>query len=95
MTGLKIDQRSPAAIGRAVQNCHPQQSVHIVNAIIAKFKAGKKDVAEFWILLHGQFVYIRYFPVFDDSGNYKGLIEVSQEISRIKALEGEQRLLDW
>lgn len=94
-TPHRIFKRSPAVIGRAVQNCHPPQSVHVVNDIIAKFKAGEKDVAEFWIQLNGLFVYIRYFPVFDEDGKYRGIIEVSQEITRIKALEGERRLLDW
>jgi len=91
----RIFPRSPAIIGRAVQNCHPPKSVHIVEDIVKNFKEKKKDKAEFWIQMDGQFIYIRYFPVYDDGGNYRGVIEVSQEISGIKALEGERRLLDW
>lgn len=91
----RIFPRSPAIIGRDVQNCHPPKSVHIVNDIVKNFKEKKKDVAEFWIQMNDNFIYIRYFPVYDEHGEYKGVIEVSQEISTIKKLEGERRLLDW
>ncbi len=91
----RIFPRSPAIIGRKVQNCHPPKSVHIVNKIVQNFKDKKKDHADFWIHLGDKFVYIRYFPVYDEDGNYKGVIEVSQEVSDIQKLEGERRLLDW
>ena len=91
----RIFPRSPAIIGRDVQNCHPPKSVHIVDDIVKNFKAKKKDVAEFWIQMNGKFIYIRYFPVYDENGVYKGVVEVSQEVSDIKKLEGERRLLDW
>ena len=86
--------RSPAIIGRAVQNCHPEKSVHIVNHILDEFKHGARDVAEFWITMGGKTAYIRYFPVRDESGSYLGTLEVTQDITRIKSLEGEKRLLD-
>jgi len=91
----RIFPRSPGIIGRAVQNCHPPKSVHVVQDIVQSFKDKKKDIAEFWIKQGEVFVHIRYFPVFNDAGEYKGVIEVSQEISGIRALEGEKRLLDW
>jgi DUF438 domain-containing protein len=91
----RIFKRSPAIIGKAVQNCHPPKSVHIVTDIVKNFKEKKKDVAEFWIQMDGKFIHIRYFPLFDDKGEYRGVIEVSQEVSHIKSLEGERRLLDW
>ncbi len=91
----RIFPRSPAIIGREVQNCHPQKSVHVVNQIVQAFKDKTKDVAEFWIQKEGLFVHIRYFPVYDAEGKYRGVIEVSQELSKQRALEGERRLLDW
>jgi DUF438 domain-containing protein len=91
----RIFPRSPAIIGRAVQNCHPPASVHVVNDIVQSFREKKKDVAEFWIQLHGKFIHIRYFPVFSDEGAYRGVIEVSQDVTDIRALEGERRILDW
>lgn len=91
----RLFPRSPAIIGREVQNCHPQKSVHIVNDIIKNFKEKKKAEATFWIQMDGKFIYIRYFPLYDKNGIYRGVIEVSQEVSDIKKLEGEKRLLDW
>jgi len=91
----RLFPRSPAIIGREVQNCHPPKSVHIVNDIVKNFKEKKKEVAEFWIQNSDKFIYIRYFPVYDQGGDYRGVIEVSQEVSGIKILEGERRLLDW
>jgi DUF438 domain-containing protein len=91
----RIFPRSPAIIGRAVQNCHPPKSVHIVENILKNFKEKKKDEASFWLHLGDKFVYIRYFPLYDAHGNYKGVIEVSQEISGVRSLEGERKLLDW
>jgi DUF438 domain-containing protein len=89
----RLFPRSPAIIGRAVQNCHPPKSIHVVNDIVTAFKNKTKDVAEFWIQSGGKFILIRYFPVYDAGGRYRGVIEVSQEISRLKTLEGEKRLM--
>jgi len=94
-TDDRIFPRSPAVIGREVQNCHPPKSLHVVNQIVQSFKDKKKDVAEFWIQKDKLFIHIRYFPVYDDRGFYKGVIEVSQEVSSIRALEGERRILNW
>jgi PAS domain S-box-containing protein len=91
----RIFPRSPEVIGRKVQNCHPPKSVHIVNRILEEFKAGKRDVAEFWINLHGKFVHIRYFAVRDRQRRYVGTLEATQDITSIKTLSGERRLLDW
>ncbi|MDQ1338304.1 MAG: uncharacterized protein QG617_1271, partial [Campylobacterota bacterium] len=43
----------------------------------------------------GKFIHIRYFAIRDDEGNYKGVIEVSQDVTHIRQLEGQRRLLDW
>lgn len=91
----RIFPRTPAIIGRQVNNCHPPESVHIVEQIVMSFKNGEKDKADFWIKVKGELILIQYFAIRDDGGNYRGVIEVSQEISDIKALEGEKRLLDW
>ena len=91
----KIFPRSPEVIGRKVQNCHPPKSVHIVTQILASFKSGARDVAEFWIQQGEAFVYIRYFAVRDKQGKYRGSLEVVQEVAGIRKLEGEQRLLGW
>ena len=90
----RIFDRSAAIIGREVTMCHPPQSVHKVTIILDDFRAGKRDVAEFWIQSGGQFIHIRYFALRDAEGTYKGCIEVSQNATHIRTLEGEKRLLD-
>lgn len=94
-TAERIFPRSPGVIGRKVQNCHPPKSVGIVEKILQEFKAGNKDSAEFWIQMKGSFIHIRYFAVRDRHGNYRGALEVSQDITGIRKLEGEKRLLQW
>ena len=93
--GDRIFPRPRSVIGRKVQQCHPQKSLHKVTQILDGFRSGKRDVAEFSIDLHGRQIYIRYFPVRDKNGRYLGTLEVSQDITAIKKIEGEKRLLDW
>jgi DUF438 domain-containing protein len=91
----RIFPRTNAIIGREVQNCHPPESVHVVEKIVDAFRNGEKNDASFWIPMGPKFVLIKYFAVRDVNGVFRGTLEVSQEISDIKALEGEKRLLDW
>lgn len=93
--GERIFVRPKAVIGRKVQLCHPKKSVHIVNRILESFKTGKKDVAEFWIQMNNRLIHIRYFAVRDKDGKYLGTVEVTQDITDIKKIKGEKRLLDW
>ena len=91
----RIFPRTTTIIGRELVNCHPPESVHVVEKIVESFKKGGNDKADFWIRMKDEFILIQYFAVRDERQNYKGVIEVSQEISEIKALDGEKRLLDW
>lgn len=86
--------RSKAIIGRTVQNCHPPESVHIVDELLKAFKSGAKDSEPFWIQMQGRFILIQYFALRDEEGNYKGCIEVSQDLTDLKKLEGEKRLME-
>jgi DUF438 domain-containing protein len=88
-----IFARTKAIIGRQVQLCHPQKSVHLVNQILEDFKSSKRDVAEFWMNLEAKLVYIRYFAVRNNDRDYLGCLEVTQNITGIKKIEGEKRLL--
>ena len=90
----RIFPRSPAVIGRAVQNCHPPASVHVVEKILDSFKRKEKDQAEFWLTLKDRFIHIRYFAIYDRKGEYRGVVEVSQDVTDIRALKGQRRLLD-
>jgi len=94
-TSDRIFPRSPAVIGRKVQNCHPPASIHVVNKILEAFKSGKKDAAKFWIQTSGKFILIRYLAVRNKNGAYQGCLEVSQDVTDIRTLDGQKRLLDW
>lgn len=98
-SGERIFPRSPAVIGRKVQKCHPPDSVDRVEEILTDFRAGRRDVAEFWIQMElgdgkKHFVHIRYFAVRDDQDEYRGTLEIVQDVTHIRELEGEKRLLD-
>lgn len=91
----RVFPRSAGVIGREVRFCHPPKSVDTVLRILEEFKAGRKDVADFWINYRGRTIHIRYFAVRDKNKVYRGVIEVSQDVTEIKKLEGEKRLLNW
>ena len=85
--------RTPSVIGRLVENCHPSKSVDKVMKIIESFKNKTLDKAEFWLELGDRLIFIRYFPVRNKAGEYLGVLEVTQDITDIRKIEGEKRLL--
>ncbi|MGE0453072.1 MAG: DUF438 domain-containing protein [Vicinamibacteria bacterium] len=91
----RIFARPKTVIGRKVQHCHPPSSVDVVERILGDFRSGRQHVAEFWIELRGRFVQIRYFAVRDERGAYLGCLEVTQDLTRERRLEGERRLLQY
>lgn len=94
-TDHRVFPRSKNVIGRDVKNCHPKASVHIVEEIIEKFRSGKEDSAEFWINKPEVFIYIYYVAVRDKDGNFRGVLEMMQDCTHIRSLEGSQTLLTW
>ncbi|PID72118.1 MAG: hypothetical protein CSB34_03425 [Desulfobulbus propionicus] len=91
----RIFPRSPEVIGRDVKNCHPPKSVHMVNEILDKFRNGERDHAEFWLELGGKFLHIQYMALRDAAGTYLGCLEVGQDATYVRSLEGQRRLLEW
>ena len=91
----RVFARSKAILGRKVQHCHPPKSVHIVEQILDDFKGGRQNVAEFWIPFHSRFVHIGYFAVRDAAGKYLGTLEVTQDLTKLRSLAGERRLLQY
>lgn len=91
----RVFPRSAGIIGREVKFCHPPKSVDTVLKIVDSFRKGTKNEASFWINFKERLIYIRYFAVRDADKNYKGVIEMSQDITEVKKIEGEKRLLDW
>ena len=94
-TAHRIFPRSKNVIGRDVKNCHPRKSVHIVEEIIEKFRSGEQDFVEFWINKPGLFIYISYSAVKDENGKFRGILEMMQDCTRIRSLQGSQTLLNW
>ncbi len=91
----RIFTRTPAIIGRKVQFCHPPESVHVVEQIVESFRMGEKDMASFWFHMGLKFILINYYAVRNANKEYKGTLEVSQEISEIQSINGDRKLLDW
>ncbi len=91
----RIFDRNRSILNRSVQMCHPPSSVHIVDQILEDFKSGKQDRAPFWINMRGRFIHIEYFAVRNEQGEYLGTLEVSQDLTELRALQGEQRLLSY
>lgn len=92
--GEKIFARTRGAIGTEVQNCHPQRSLELVEQILSDFRAGRREVAEFWIDMGPRKIHIRYWAVRDDAGKYLGCLETVQDVTGIQKLTGQRRLLD-
>lgn len=91
----RIFQRNRAILNRDVRLCHPPASAHIVDKIIDDFKSGKASSAPFWINMGGKMIYIEYFALRNESGDYLGTLEVSHNIQVYRDLEGEQRILSY
>jgi DUF438 domain-containing protein len=91
----RVFARPKAILGRLVQHCHPPSSVDVVERILSDFRSGRQSVAEFWIDFKGRFAHIRYFALRDEKGNYLGTLEVTQDLTRERALQGERRLLQY
>jgi uncharacterized protein len=91
----RIFTRNRAIIGRDVRMCHPPSSVHVVEQILEDFKSGNQNSAAFWISIKGRFIYIEYFALRDKEGSYLGTIEFTQDLTNLRKLEGEQRLLSY
>src|ERR1035437_943508 len=91
----RIFTRNRAIIGRDVRMCHPPSSVHVVEQILSDFKSGKQNSAAFWISMQGRFIYIEYLALRDSNGIYLGTIEFTQDLTKLRKLEGEQRLLSY
>ena len=91
----RIFDRNRAIIGRDVRMCHPPSSVHVVEKILNDFKSGNETTAAFWIQMQGRFIHIEYFALRDPDGNYLGVLEVSQDLTEKRSLQGEQRILSY
>lgn len=94
-TPHRVFPRTPGIIGKTATECHPKKSQHIVAEIIEKFKSGEESEVEFWINKPGVFIYMYYVAARDEKGNFKGILEVMQDLTHLRSLEGSQTQLTW
>ena len=88
----RLFPRAKAIIGRKVQQCHPQKSIHLIDQVLADLRSGKRDSVEFWLDVKGRKIHIRYFAVRDSAGIYLGCVGVDQDVTDIQKMKGEKRL---
>lgn len=86
--------RAQAAIGKDMRFCHPKKYLPMVEQILTDFKSGKENHALFWRADHkGKFISIEYFAMRDENLNYIGILEIVQDITNIRLLEGDRNEL--
>jgi DUF438 domain-containing protein len=81
-------------IGRNVRDCHPESTLADLEEILRRFKAGTQDTFERYARRKDRLSFTRYFAVRDRDGSYRGILEVTQDVTRIRDPEGDQPLLD-
>ncbi|MEA4860060.1 MAG: PAS domain-containing protein, partial [Sphaerochaeta sp.] len=85
--------RTRSIVGREVAHCHPPKSLKVVEKLVEDFKAGRKDSESFWLQKGTKFILIRYYAVRNEKAEYLGVLEVTEEISSLRSLEGQKTLL--
>ncbi|MGB9866973.1 MAG: DUF438 domain-containing protein [Bacillota bacterium] len=86
--------RARSSLGRKVQQCHPAKSLPLVNRVLEELKSGKKDSEHFWIKSGEKYLYISYFAVRNQDGEYLGVLETVQDIAPLQQIRGEKRLVE-
>ncbi len=94
-SGATYKTCDPHYIGRDIRDCHPENTLEALEDVLARFKSGERDTAEGWHTENGRFRYTRYTAVRDDTGVYRGILEVNADLTELRALEGEQALPGW
>lgn len=83
--------RPMAALGKDMRFCHPKRVLPTVEQLLKDFKEGKQNRALFWRSdQNGCFISIEYFALRNDKGEYMGTLEIVQDITELKKLEGNR-----
>lgn len=96
----RIFKRPMTSMGLNFRNCHPPESLPMVERIVNEMKDGTRDKARFWLDLplgsggEPHKMLIEFFALRDPQGNYLGCMECTQDVEEIRHLEGQKRLLD-
>jgi len=83
--------RPQASLGKNMRVCHPKRVLPMVEQLLDDFKSGRQDKAFFWRSnQEGRFVSISYYALNDEAGAYAGTLEVVQDITDLRQLEGDR-----
>jgi DUF438 domain-containing protein len=82
-------------IGGSLQSCHPARALPALERILMQFRTGRDEpFVQFDESSEGA-DHVRYFPVRDARGAYRGVLEVIEDAQHVRALRGERRLQVW
>lgn len=85
-----IFPRKPQIIGTTIQACHSEASIPALNKIIELLRSGEKNSVDTWRTIKGRLILIKYMAARDKTGKYRGLLEVTVDITDLKKIEGER-----
>lgn len=83
--------RTSSSIGRNVANCHPPKSMSKCMALIRDLKTKRRMSETMWFKMKGRYIHITYTGVFDDEGEYAGILETVQDINPFLELSREEK----
>jgi len=87
----KLFMRSKPSLGKDLHVCHPKKYIPLMEQVINDFKSGAQSHARFWRQDHlGKFICIDYYAMKNADGEFIGSLEVVQDISDVKKLEGDR-----
>jgi len=97
----RLFYRPETSMGVDFRECHPAESLHLVERIVSEMKSGARNEARFWIDLtvdkttgERHKVAIEFRALRDLKGRYLGCMECTTDVEWYRGLEGEHRLLD-
>jgi len=82
-------------VGVHVDESHNEHSRRTIARMEAAFRDGSRDEAVFRRIEEGRLILVRYAPLRDAAGAYRGMMETMQDISDIVGLEDARLTLDW
>ena len=86
-----IFKRTPGQVGRNVELCHPPRYLEKVKTIMKNLRDRKKDKYEMWFKSEsrGKFVHVTYAGVYDENGEFQGVLEYVQDIAPYREIDSD------
>ncbi len=88
-----LQQKRQERLGSSIFSCHPPESDPIVAKLINDIKTRQMDHYEGWVNYRGRMLYEYILPIWDDNGNYVGMIEELHDAA--DKVEMMKRLDEW